>query len=90
MKELKPTEEQKRVIRRIGEERYLKIEAFAGTGKTTTLELVTKAYPFKRFLVLAFNRAVAEELQGRMGRRECPPKCVKIKPKGGWTHETEI
>ncbi|WP_459896367.1 transposase [Desulfurobacterium crinifex] len=22
--------------------------------------------------------------------RECPPKCVKIKPKGGWTHEKEI
>jgi len=21
---------------------------------------------------------------------ECPPKCVKIKPKGGWTHEKEI
>ncbi|WP_411376662.1 type I-B CRISPR-associated protein Cas8b1/Cst1 [Desulfurobacterium thermolithotrophum] len=25
-----------------------------------------------------------------LARRECPPKCVKIKPKGGWTHEKEI
>jgi len=68
MKKIKPTKEQRTVIEKVGEERYLKIEAFAGTGKTTTLELITRAYPFKRFLVLAFNRAVAEELQHRMGR----------------------
>lgn len=39
----------------------LKIEAKAGTGKTSTLVEIAKANPGKRFLYLAFNKAIAEE-----------------------------
>jgi len=65
---LSPTEEQKEVIKAISTEKRLKIEARAGTGKTTTLHLITKAYERRNFLLLAFNRAVTKELQRRVGR----------------------
>ncbi len=34
----------------------LKIMAFAGTGKTTTLEAYTRKRPNLRFLYIAFNK----------------------------------
>ena len=64
---MKLTDEQKRIIKRVGTESRLKIEAFAGTGKTTTLQLIARLYPQKRFLVLAFNKAIADELRRRLG-----------------------
>jgi len=39
----------------------LKINAFAGTGKTSTLIAIAKENPTKRFLYLAFNNAIVEE-----------------------------
>lgn len=39
----------------------LKINAFAGTGKTSTLIAIAKAMPNKRFLYLAFNNSIVEE-----------------------------
>ena len=39
----------------------LKINAFAGTGKTSTLMAITKALPHKQFLYLAFNRSIVQE-----------------------------
>ena len=43
----------------------LKIQAFAGTGKTTTLAAIARSLPQRRFLYLAFNRAAAEEAEKR-------------------------
>ena len=43
----------------------LKIEACAGSGKTFTLLKVAKANPDKRFLYLAFNKAIVEEAKRR-------------------------
>ena len=43
----------------------LKIKAFAGTGKTTTLRGLAARYPQERILYLAFNKAIKEEAQGR-------------------------
>jgi len=40
---------------------HLVINAFAGTGKTTTLKAIAEAYPQYTFLYLAFNRSVKEE-----------------------------
>lgn len=42
-------------------DRCMKINAFAGTGKTSTLISIAKAYPDKKFFYLAFNRSIAEE-----------------------------
>ncbi len=43
----------------------LKILAFAGTGKTTTLEAYTRRRPRLKFLYVAFNKSVQQEAQKR-------------------------
>ncbi len=48
----------------------LLVNAYAGSGKTTTLELVAKARPRHRFLYLCFNRDNAEK-----ARRSFPKNC---------------
>ena len=66
---LEPTDEQKEIISAAGRgEENIYINAFAGTGKTTTMKLITKAYPQKRFLYLAFNRAIAQEAKAKFGK----------------------
>jgi len=40
---------------------HLKINAFAGAGKTSTLELITEALFHKKILYLAFNKSIADE-----------------------------
>jgi len=47
------------------------INAFAGTGKTATLQAFAEARPNKRILYVAFNRSVAEEAQRRMPAHVC-------------------
>lgn len=39
----------------------MKVDACAGSGKTSTLVAVTNANPRKRFLYLAFNRSIADK-----------------------------
>ena len=55
------THEQKQIIEEIGKVDRLKIFAYAGTGKTTTLREIAKHYKKKRILYLAFNSSVVEE-----------------------------
>lgn len=56
------TDEQKKIIDLIQNNiQKLKINAFAGTGKTTTLLEITKANPNKKTLYLAFNKSIANE-----------------------------
>ncbi len=49
----------------------LRVVAFAGTGKTTTLRAYAQARPGLRMLYLAFNRSVAQEAQGTFGAHVC-------------------
>jgi superfamily I DNA/RNA helicase len=42
------------------------IQAFAGSGKTTALKLISEANPNKKKLFLAFNRSVAYELGSKI------------------------
>lgn len=44
----------------------MRIEAFAGTGKTTTLAAIAKALPHKRGQFLAFNRAIADDSKSKL------------------------
>jgi superfamily I DNA/RNA helicase len=63
------TEEQQiicQAARDLGVRSSLKIQAFAGTGKTTTLAAIAKSLPQRKFLYLVFNRAAADEAQHRM------------------------
>jgi F-box protein, helicase, 18 len=44
----------------------LKIQAFAGTGKTTTLAAIAESLAQRKFLYLVFNRAAADEVEHKM------------------------
>jgi hypothetical protein len=44
----------------------LKIQAFAGTGKTTTLAAIAESLGQRKFLYLVFNRAAADEAEHKM------------------------
>lgn len=61
-----PTEEQRAVIAcDLAPGQTLKIMAFAGTGKTSTLVAYAKARPGIRFLYVAFNKSVQLEAAAR-------------------------
>lgn len=60
---MQPTQEQAQVIAWKG--RKLVVTAFAGTGKTSTLEAYALANPQERMLYLAYNRAIREESERR-------------------------
>lgn len=52
---------------RIGDS--FKIIAYAGTGKTTTLQMISQAMPQRRGLYLAFNKAIASHAQQKFSQR---------------------
>lgn len=58
---MKITDEQKQILDSIGKYKTIKINAFAGTGKTTTLRLIADSYRDKKILYLAFNSAIKNE-----------------------------
>ena len=59
-----PTEEQLRALERFRSGRPLKINAFAGAGKTTTLQILASSRT-TRGTYLAFNRSIANEAAQR-------------------------
>lgn len=59
MSQLSLTDEQKEIVN--SEAHTLLVNAFAGTGKTSTLVEFARARPKKTFIYLAFNRSVKEE-----------------------------
>jgi F-box DNA helicase 1 len=52
--------------RDLGVNSSLKIQAFAGIGKTTTLAAIAESLPQRKFLYLVFNRAAADEAELKM------------------------
>lgn len=63
-REMKESQEQLDIIeasKNLQPGQTLKIDACAGSGKTTTLVKVAEANPDKRFLYLAFNRSIADK-----------------------------
>lgn len=59
MSQLNLTDEQKQIIH--SDSHTLLVNAFAGTGKTSTLVEFARARPKKNFIYLAFNRSVKED-----------------------------
>ncbi|NWI61090.1 FBH1 helicase, partial [Calyptomena viridis] len=60
--EVKLTHEQQRILNhKIEPGQTVKIMAFAGTGKTSTLVKYAEKFPHLNFLYVAFNKAVAEK-----------------------------
>ncbi|WP_433661362.1 DciA family protein [Nocardia sp. CA-128927] len=62
-----PTPEQHAAMAAFGTDKHLAIQAGAGTGKTTTLQLLGASTP-RRGLYIAFNKAVADEARRRFPR----------------------
>jgi superfamily I DNA/RNA helicase len=60
---MKPTEEQEAIIRARG--RVVRINARAGTGKTTTLHMLAREHADKKILYLVFNRKAREAAGNR-------------------------
>ncbi|MCR5758724.1 MAG: UvrD-helicase domain-containing protein [Selenomonas sp.] len=61
---MRASSEQTEIIRasqKLQPGQVMKIDACAGSGKTTTLVAVANANPQKRFLYLAFNRSIADK-----------------------------
>jgi len=64
--ELSPTDEQQDIINLIETTNdNLLVNALAGTGKTTTLDMVQAASPQQPVLCLAFNKRIADEMSKR-------------------------
>jgi superfamily I DNA/RNA helicase len=59
-----PTQEQIEIVKAFGTTRVLKVNAVAGSGKTSTLELLAQEY-VQPSLLLAFNKAIADEASSR-------------------------
>lgn len=55
------TKEQKEIIKAVYKYKNIKINAFAGTGKTTTLKYIAQEFSDKKILYLAFNSAIKNE-----------------------------
>lgn len=55
------TKQQKEILESVQKYKTIKINAFAGTGKTTTLKLISQTYESKKILYLAFNSAIKNE-----------------------------
>ncbi len=68
---MKPTEEQKAIVRAGG--RVVRINARAGTGKTTTLRMLANEHSDKKILYLVFNKKARDEAQSKF------PENVKVK-----------
>lgn len=65
----KPTDEQAAIVEASRtSDRNLLVSALAGAAKTSTLELIAAALPDTEILALAFNKAMAVEMQERMPR----------------------
>ena len=58
---MKLTNEQEDIILSVKKYKNIKINAFAGTGKTSTLKLISNNFSNKRILYLAFNSAIKNE-----------------------------
>lgn len=65
---MQATKEQAIAIDTARLEQSFKIVAYAGTGKTTTLQMISQAMPQRRGMYLAFNKAIATHAQQRFHR----------------------
>lgn len=69
---MKLTDEQAYAVELAATGDTLKIEAFAGTGKTSTLQAISEALPHKRIVYLAFNKMIADEASRKFpGNVQC-------------------
>mgnify|MGYP000512812946 CR=1 FL=1 len=64
------TKNQKEIITKSEKNSFIKINAFAGTGKTTTLKCLTETYKNKKFLYLVFNKSMSDDAKKKFPNNE--------------------
>ena len=65
--EITITKEQNMVVNRSPQKQLMLVQAYAGTGKTTTLYHYANKWKSQKILYLAYNRALADESKERFG-----------------------
>lgn len=65
---MRPNAEQREIMLTSRHSRRMVVDALAGTGKTSTLELVAAANPYVQFLYVAYNRSIKDEAASRFPR----------------------
>ncbi len=68
---MNPTKQQQAIIDEIGDGTgHIMIQARAGSGKTTSIlmavDAIAKAHPEQEVVVCAYNKAIAEEIKGKL------------------------
>ncbi|MEO3753590.1 UvrD-helicase domain-containing protein [Streptomyces sp. B6B3] len=66
--EYPPTPQQQAIIDACLAGQDVAVQALAGTGKTSTLQMVTRRMPDKRIAYVAFNRSIADEAKRKFPR----------------------
>jgi len=67
--EYPPTPQQQAIIDAVMAGQDVAVQALAGTGKTSTLLMLTRRMPEKRIAYIAFNRSIADEAKRKFPRR---------------------
>jgi superfamily I DNA/RNA helicase len=67
-----PTKEQQEIINFAKTGQSFVVEALAGTGKTTTIEMIAKDNPDKNYLYIVFNKSQQKEAKARMPKNVEP------------------
>ncbi len=78
-----PTAEQQAIIDAVASGKSLKVAALAGTGKTSTLQFIADAYPNRKGLYLAYNKALQIEARKKF------PAWVDCKTVHGLAYQKE-
>lgn len=65
MTKFRPTDEQQAIIDAFLKGQTLVVEAGAGTGKTSTQDLLGRSAPGKRMKYVAYNKSIAKDADGR-------------------------
>jgi cellulose biosynthesis protein BcsQ len=75
------TPEQQNIVKAVSTGRNILVAALAGTGKTSTLLSIARAYPRRKGLYLAYNKTLQLEARGKF------PPCVTCKTIHGLAYQ---
>ena len=66
MSKFTPTQEQQAIVSKAKSGKNLSVNACAGSGKSSSIVLIADAIPKKKGLYLAFNKAIADEMNSNL------------------------
>lgn len=64
------SKEQENIIEQVGKGYNIMVDAVAGSGKSTTVLLIAKSYPNKKFLQITYNSMLRHEVKEKVKKEE--------------------